>query len=90
VLANANLPDDIADKSIVVYDGSHALIRSKAVVRVLHHMGAKWSAMGSLLDTIPAPLADAAYSLIARYRKHLPHAENCQLLSPDKRARFLP
>ncbi len=90
VLRDANLPADIADKSIVVYDDTRHLIRSRAAARVLQHMGSGWSTLGSLLTLVPRPLADAVYRTIARYRKHLPQAESCQLLSPEKRARFLP
>ncbi len=90
VLSQSRLPSDIGKNTIVLYENGQYLIRSRAVLRTLQHMGGGWKPIANLLKMVPTPLADLAYRSFARIRKHIPVGKACAILSPHQRHRFLP
>ena len=70
-------------------DGGQVLVRSDAALRVAQYLGGWWN-LALLARTLPRPVRDAGYNLIARHRHRLlgdgPH---CLIPGPDVRGRFL-
>ncbi len=64
--------------------------RSAAVLNILRHIGAPWSALGLLALAIPRSCRDALYDAIARNRHRLLRQQACSLPDPRDRPRFLP
>lgn len=64
--------------------------RSTAVLKILRHIGAPWSAFGLLGLAIPPRCRDALYNAIARNRHRLLREQACALPDPRDRPRFLP
>lgn len=89
LLANAGLPADIGQKTIIYWDGQKFTVRSRAAADVMRLMGGKWTSRGQALGLIPAPLADLGYRLVARLRKRIPVDGSCAVPTPEQRARFL-
>jgi len=76
--------------TFVLLDGNRAAFRSDAALQLAAMLPPPWKWL-SILRAIPAPLRDPVYSLIARLRYRIfGRTENCALLSPDERARFVP
>ncbi|MGC6367480.1 MAG: thiol-disulfide oxidoreductase DCC family protein [Candidatus Marinamargulisbacteria bacterium] len=72
--AKTVLPEDVIANldTVVFYDpqSKSSLIKSKAVIAVLKHMGGVWRLNAWLLTLFPTVVADVVYSMIAsnRYR----------------------
>jgi predicted DCC family thiol-disulfide oxidoreductase YuxK len=67
-----------------------ALVKSRAVLRVLRYLGGVWSPLGVLGAFVPRPIRDAAYDLVARHRHALARgAPACVIPSPEQRHRFV-
>jgi predicted DCC family thiol-disulfide oxidoreductase YuxK len=83
----AALPDSLA----VQTPGGILLVRGRAVAYVLRQLGGFWGFCGVLLGGIPRPIADGAYDLVARLRRHLFRKPEgaCPVLPRDLRDRFL-
>jgi predicted DCC family thiol-disulfide oxidoreductase YuxK len=65
-------------------------VRSDAVVALLLELPRPWPAVAILLRTVPRPLRDLGYRLIARWRyRFWERLESCPVPTPDERARFL-
>jgi predicted DCC family thiol-disulfide oxidoreductase YuxK len=82
------LPDSVV---VLTADGS-LLVRSAAVVHILHRLGGWWRLLGVILRPIPAPIRDRLYNAFASVRHRLfrrPKAA-CPLLPPHLRKRFDP
>lgn len=90
LLEGAGLPQNIGTKSIVVYDGERLLVRSRAALCIMRHLGGSWSKFAKLLGVVPAFLSDSIYRMVAVLRRYLPGNDACRLLTPEERERFLP
>lgn len=80
--------DDL-HRTTVVVAGGRALTRSDAAIEITRHLVAPWSTL-LLLRSIPRPVRDLAYDLVARHRYRLfgrQHA--CTVVSPHQRHRFI-
>lgn len=66
------------------------LVRSTAVLRVLHYLGGVWRVLGALGHVVPRVLRDALYDFIARNRYRIARPDpSCLLPTPEQRTRFL-
>jgi predicted DCC family thiol-disulfide oxidoreductase YuxK len=75
--------------SVVLIDGSHAYLRSSAVLRIASELPEPW-AMAGLLAFLPASWRDAAYDFVARHRKQwFKPREECRMPTSEERERFL-
>jgi predicted DCC family thiol-disulfide oxidoreductase YuxK len=64
--------------------------RSDAVAEALQLLGRSWGPLGKALATIPRPLREAGYRLVARLRYRLfGRYATCPLPAPDQRSRIL-
>jgi predicted DCC family thiol-disulfide oxidoreductase YuxK len=65
-------------------------VRSSAALRVAAYLGGIWRVL-LLGYVLPAPIRDALYDFVARHRHHLMgHRDNCLVVTPELRSRFLP
>jgi predicted DCC family thiol-disulfide oxidoreductase YuxK len=68
----------------------HLLVRSDAVVAVLHELPQPWPVAATILKLIPRPLRDLGYRLIARWRYRIwGRLESCPVPTTQERERFL-
>jgi len=66
------------------------LIRSNAVLAILHQLPSPWPTIAACLKWIPRPLRDLAYKLIARWRYRIwGRLDTCPIPTAAERARFL-
>jgi predicted DCC family thiol-disulfide oxidoreductase YuxK len=82
-----------APKTLVLLDGPETYERSEAALRALHRAGGRgWRALARALMTVPRPLRDLVYDVIARNRyRWFGKREQCRLpRSEAERRRFLP
>ena len=84
--ARVNLPDSVV---VPTADGS-LLVRSAAVLYILHRLGGGWRALGAVLRLVPRPLRDGLYDWIAgiRYRLFARPAGVCPVMPAELRRRF--
>jgi predicted DCC family thiol-disulfide oxidoreductase YuxK len=72
------------------FDGTKIHMRSSAVLRAISlcNTPARFLAFGLV---IPKLIRDYCYSVISRFRKHIPRLgkNDCRLLAADERARFI-
>jgi predicted DCC family thiol-disulfide oxidoreductase YuxK len=72
------------------FDGARIHMSSSAVLRAISlcNKPASFLAVGLV---IPKPIRDYCYSVISRFRKHIPRLgkNRCRLLTADERTRFL-
>lgn len=88
-LKSSSLPEDIGEKTIILWDGERFFIRSRAAVRIMDIMGGKWKRYANILRVVPTPISDLGYRFIASIRRHIPINTNCSIPTPQQRARFL-
>jgi len=69
-------------RTIVVWQGSRRLVRSRAVGAMLRRLGGGWGFLGRLVTFFPAGLADPAYDLVAGRRHRFGRVSACALLNP--------
>jgi predicted DCC family thiol-disulfide oxidoreductase YuxK len=70
--------------------GEEILVRSDAVMAMLHELPRPWSSVAAVLRWIPRPVRDLGYRLIARWRYRIwGRLESCPLPTAKERARFL-
>jgi len=73
---HAGVPED-AD-TMVLIDRGQAHVRSDAIAGICRLLGPPWSAAAAL-RLLPRPLRDAAYDLVARWRRRLaPRRDACR------------
>ena len=86
----ANTPEEMPDSIVVQTTDGKILIRSTAVLHILHRLGGVWRIIAVTARCIPRPLRDFAYSTVAKYRRRLfaKPTEACPLLPTDLRKRF--
>ena len=66
------------------------LPRSDAVIFVLKRLGGIWTLLGHLLCTLPRPIRDWGYRVVARHRYRIfGRSEACALPAAQDRSRFL-
>jgi predicted DCC family thiol-disulfide oxidoreductase YuxK len=63
----ASLPDSL----VVLDSGGELYVRAAAVARVLQELGGTWRVLARILRSLPRPVADGAYALVARARRRL-------------------
>ncbi|GAB4168099.1 MAG: thiol-disulfide oxidoreductase DCC family protein [Terrimicrobiaceae bacterium] len=74
----------------VLITGQNIHIRSEAILRVLAVLPFPWPVVSRIGLSIPRPLRDAAYSVVARLRIVLfGRTTSCQLLTASERTRVL-
>lgn len=79
----------LAPNSMVLIDHEGTWLRSDAVLRIAAHLDSPWSAARVLL-TIPRPLRDTAYRLVAAIRhRFAPLLPACDLPDAALRAKIL-
>ncbi len=82
------IPTDL--DTVVLVEGGHARLRSKAILYISHHLRAPWS-WAYAMRWLPAVIGDLSYRVIAALRYRVwGRADECALPSPEQRARFLP
>jgi predicted DCC family thiol-disulfide oxidoreductase YuxK len=83
----AGLPD-----SIVLLDGARLLTRSDAALHVLETLGGSWRALAIPLRSVPRPVRDGGYDLLASVRKRLFGTTKaaCPMMPRELAARFDP
>jgi predicted DCC family thiol-disulfide oxidoreductase YuxK len=70
--------------------GERVIIRSSAALRVAAYLGGIWRVM-LLGYLVPTAIRDAFYTFIARHRHQIMGSrENCLVVTPDLRSRFIP
>jgi predicted DCC family thiol-disulfide oxidoreductase YuxK len=86
----SSIPSEALKTVIFVVDGRE-FRQSSAVVRVFWKLGGIWWVLGGLLWSVPKPLRDLGYRIVAanRYRM-FGRKEACRLPTPEERVRFLP
>lgn len=62
----------IPDTLVVLRSDGAVLIRSTAVLYILHRLGAGWRVLSTLGMIFPRPLRDGVYRLVARFRPRRP------------------
>lgn len=89
---NAELPNagELPDSVIVKTAQGEVLVRSAAVVHILHRLGGFWRIGGFLFGAIPRAVRDPLYDFLAsiRYRIFGRTKDACPLMPPDLRGRF--
>ena len=66
------------------------LVRSRAVLRVLHYLGGVWRGFGAIAALVPGVIRDALYDLVSRHRHRFVRSRPITAIpSPELRARFL-
>jgi predicted DCC family thiol-disulfide oxidoreductase YuxK len=66
------------------------LVRSAAVLRVLHYLGGGWSVLARLGAIVPAVVRDWLYDFVARHRHQIIRGgPACLLPTAEQRARFI-
>lgn len=66
------------------------LARSRAVLHAIAQLGGPWPMLAGAAQTVPAPIADAVYRVIARLRyRAFGRMDVCPVPPPEWRARFL-
>jgi predicted DCC family thiol-disulfide oxidoreductase YuxK len=77
------------DTVVYISDG-RAYLRSKALLHAASHLRAPWR-WTHAFRWMPAMVLDLGYRVIAAVRYRIwGHADACELVTPEQRARFLP
>ena len=81
--------DPAARESIVLVEDGECYRKSAAALRIAGHLDGHWPLLEVLL-AVPAPVRDAVYDLVARYRYDVfGRKEQCMVPTDDLRDRFL-
>ena len=82
----------LGDSVVVRSSDGQLLVKSAAVLYLLHRIGGSWRAVGMIAGILPRRLRDHCYDFIARHRRRLFSAPPaaCPLLPPGLRQRFHP
>lgn len=57
--------------TVVLIEGGRTYTRSTAVLRILKRLGFPWSWLAAVAVLVPAPVRDAVYNMVARYRRRI-------------------
>jgi predicted DCC family thiol-disulfide oxidoreductase YuxK len=79
-----------ADSMVVKTADGRVLMRSDAVVHLLHRLGGFWRIFGGIFGLVPRRVRDAWYDFVARVRYRIfgRTKDACPLMPPDLRSRF--
>lgn len=81
------IPEDV--DSLVLIEKGEAYVKSEGALRISHHLTGLWK-LAFYLKSVPGPLRDAAYDVIAKNRyKVFGKLNSCMLPPPHIRKRFL-
>jgi len=70
--------------------GGELLSRSDAILAAGTYLGGVWAVLSVIGRLVPGSLRDAAYDLVARYRRRFPGMHRaCRLPTPEESQRFL-
>ena len=93
----ARTPDlragDLPDSIVLELEDGRVLIRSAAAIEIANRLGGFWRALAFVLSlggAMPRGVLDAAYDVVAKYRKRFfaNPKESCPILPPHLRSRF--
>lgn len=88
LLARAGLQVD-GLQTLLLVDGERIWQQTAAILRVLHALGWPWR-LAWAAWSVPAPLRDALYRVLARHRyRWFGRSETCLMPPPDHARRFL-
>ncbi|MGI4946920.1 MAG: thiol-disulfide oxidoreductase DCC family protein [Janthinobacterium lividum] len=77
-------------ETFLVVDGDRVLTRSGAAIEVLRHLRWPWRWLAPVLASVPRPLRDSAYGLVARRRyRWFGRRADCAVVPPGERHRFI-
>lgn len=80
-------PEDA--KTFVLISNGKAYVKSEAAIQVVGHLRGKWKLLYAI-KTIPRPIRDWAYDVIARKRyRWFGRSAACMVPTPEVRARFI-
>jgi predicted DCC family thiol-disulfide oxidoreductase YuxK len=84
------LPEGDQTSVIVQTADGRTLVRSDAVIHILHRLGGYWRVLGIVFRVVPAALRNAMYDGVARVRYRIfGRTKNaCPIVPPDLRSRF--
>ncbi|KQT16356.1 thiol-disulfide oxidoreductase [Chryseobacterium sp. Leaf404] len=68
--------------------GSYYLIKSKAILKVLHLLGGLYKAAGFAAQIFPTGFSDQLYNVISRNRMKISN-QKCFLPTPEERKKFI-
>lgn len=78
-----------AARSLVLIEGDKVYLRSTASLRIAGHLPAPWR-WARVLLSVPVPIRDAVYRVIAAARHRLAATSNaCELPPPELRGRLM-
>lgn len=81
------IPEDV--DSLVLIEKGEAYVKSEGALRISHHLTGLWK-LAFYLKSVPGPLRDGAYDVIAKNRyKVFGKLDSCMLPPPHIRKRFL-
>ena|SRR5687767_7063575 len=76
-------------RSIILIENGQVYLRSSATLRIASRLGFPWS-LARLFLSVPVPLRDAGYRIVAAIRHRLAGPSNaCQVPPPEIRARMI-
>lgn len=88
VIEQYNIKGNYMD-TVVLLEGNKIYLRSEAALRILKHLGGIYSFLYLFIIT-PTFLRDFVYNLVAKNRyKWFGKQDNCRILTPDLKAKFL-
>lgn len=82
--------EQLPDSLVVRLASGQILLKSAAVLHILHRLGGLWRVVGVVISVVPTSVRDYVYDGIARVRHSLfrPPAEACPLIPPKLQRRF--
>ncbi len=84
-----NLIQSEAD-SVTLLENNIKYIRSKAVIRIMGHLGGLYRILSIIIGIIPTFIADIFYNIIAKYRyKWFGKYDTCIIPEPQWKDRFI-
>jgi|ERR1700722_10286215 len=93
MLARFNIhafPNGVVLVTQTLQPGERIYLRSDAVAESLRRLAGPWRMAGKLLATLPHPLRDWGYGVVAHFRYRLfGRYDTCPLPSPEQRSRLL-
>jgi predicted DCC family thiol-disulfide oxidoreductase YuxK len=88
-LAKSKLPQGLPDTMVVQTGAGVLLLRSDAWIYILRRLPAPWRTLGHMLASIPRPIRDGCYRLVARCRRVFRSSPDaCPIIPVELRNRF--
>ena len=88
----AGYPELSGTDSMIWFDeGGRPRTRGAAALAIAHYLGGRWAALAAVGRIVPAPVRDAVYDLVARFRYRVfGRYDACPLPPAEHSSRFLP